>query len=255
MKHPKWHLPSQTGRCRDLGASAPRSRQLVDRKAPTGCLCGCGLNGICRVASCKRPVRRPELPPQSREPIVNQSEFDAAMRFNANAASNSAKQARAHCGLSGNWPGSQGTIWRGTVSVEDPVRTECPLTEIPSVLDPEVPDAGDPVAVGIGDGEQLHALVHSLNRSWSQAPPADLGDVPVQVVHRQFNRPEPARSGARVTWTQPLSVTRHSTRRPAIGRLSAGRPKRRSYQAWATSKSATGTTARTCSMDMARSFS
>ena len=51
--------------------------------------------------------------------------------------------------FSGKWRGSHSTIGRGTVSVEDPVRTEGPLTEMPSVLDPEVPDEGDPVAVGI----------------------------------------------------------------------------------------------------------
>src|SRR5664280_2771162 len=64
---------------------------------------------------------------------------------------------------------------------------------MPSVLDTKVPDEGDPVTVGIGDCAQLDALVHRLDCPWGQAPSADIGDLPVQVVHGEVQQ---ARSGA-----------------------------------------------------------
>lgn len=76
---------------------------------------------------------------------------------------------------------------------------------MPSVLDTEVPDEGDPVAVGIGGGGQLQALVHRLDCSWGQAPAGHIGDVPIQVVTREDQQTRAGEVGVECDLTQLMT--------------------------------------------------
>ena len=56
------------------------------------------------------------------------------------------------------------------------------MKEGESVVDAEVSDEGDRVAIGISNGRQLYAFVYCLNRPRGETPSGDIGDVAVQVV-------------------------------------------------------------------------
>lgn len=57
-----------------------------------------------------------------------------------------------------------------------------------SVLDAEVPDERDLVPVWIGDGGELHVSVRGLDRTASQTPPREVGNVLVKIVHSEIQQ-------------------------------------------------------------------
>ena len=59
-----------------------------------------------------------------------------------------------------------------------------PLITTLSVLDAEIPNESDRVAVEIGDGGELDAFVDRFYRSWGQPSLRDADDVLIQVVDR-----------------------------------------------------------------------
>ena len=78
-----------------------------------------------------------------------------------------------------------GGLRRGSLSVAD---SGVITRGRSSVIDAEVSDERDRVAVGIADGGQPHTFVDRLYRSWGQAPLGDIGDVAVQVVHSEVHQ-------------------------------------------------------------------
>lgn len=57
-----------------------------------------------------------------------------------------------------------------------------------SVLDPEVVDESDLVAVWVGDGGQLHTFVDRINLSGKQALSGEIFDVAIQIIDGEVHQ-------------------------------------------------------------------